>query len=63
MARGFKHFHRAERVDMGVLPNSFCPKGATRDVSVILRTDAPSEVDYFFHGGLLTFVFRQLLAA
>jgi aconitate hydratase len=37
--------------------------GSTQKVSLILRIDTAIEVDYYFHGGILPFVLRQLLAA
>jgi aconitate hydratase len=36
--------------------------GKTDAVPVVLRIDTPIEVDYFAHGGILTYVLRQLLA-
>ena len=36
--------------------------GATDEVPITLRIDTPIEVDYFHHGGILTFVLRQLLS-
>ena len=36
--------------------------GSTRNVPLLLRIDTPIEVDYFRHGGILPYVFRQLLA-
>ena len=37
--------------------------GTKRSVSLLLRIDTPTEVDYHRHGGILPFVLRQLLAA
>ncbi|HVF88933.1 MAG TPA: aconitate hydratase [Blastocatellia bacterium] len=37
-------------------------KGETEEVPVILRIDTPIEIDYYQHGGILTYVLRQLLA-
>jgi aconitate hydratase len=36
--------------------------GETERVSITLRIDTPTEVDYYHHGGILPFVLRQLLA-
>jgi len=36
--------------------------GETEDVPVTLRIDTPIEIEYYRHGGILTFVLRQLLA-
>jgi len=36
--------------------------GATEEVPITLRIDTPIEVDYYHHGGILTFVLRQLLS-
>jgi len=37
--------------------------GSTQKVTLTLRIDTAIEVDYYFHGGILPFVLRQLLAA
>jgi len=37
--------------------------GQTQQAKLLLRIDAPIEVDYYRHGGILPFVLRQLLAA
>jgi aconitate hydratase len=37
-------------------------KGEKRYVPVKLRIDTPIEIDYYRHGGILSFVLRQLLA-
>ena len=37
--------------------------GRQRRVTLTLRIDTAIEVDYYFHGGILPFVLRQLLAA
>jgi len=37
--------------------------GSTQAVALTLRIDTAIEVDYYFHGGILPFVLRQLLAA
>jgi aconitate hydratase len=37
--------------------------GSTQTVPLTLRIDTAIEVDYYFHGGILPFVLRQLLAA
>ncbi|WP_374433954.1 aconitate hydratase AcnA [Inhella sp.] len=37
--------------------------GSKQEVSLKLRIDTAIEVDYYFHGGILPFVLRQLLAA
>ncbi|KQV48323.1 aconitate hydratase [Pelomonas sp. Root1217] len=37
--------------------------GSTKDVPLTLRIDTAIEVDYYYHGGILPFVLRQLLAA
>ncbi|MFG6431007.1 aconitate hydratase AcnA [Roseateles sp. LYH14W] len=37
--------------------------GSTQAVPLTLRIDTAIEVDYYFHGGILPFVLRQLLAA
>lgn len=37
--------------------------GKSRKVTLTLRIDTAIEVDYYFHGGILPFVLRQLLAA
>ncbi len=34
--------------------------GAEKRFSVTARLDTPNEVDYYRHGGILTFVLRQL---
>jgi len=39
------------------------PDGTTLSVPLTLRIDTAIEVDYYFHGGILPFVLRQLLAA
>lgn len=39
------------------------PDGSTQSVVLTLRIDTAIEVDYYFHGGILPFVLRQLLAA
>jgi aconitate hydratase len=36
--------------------------GAKEEVPVILRIDTPIEIDYYQHGGILSYVLRQLLA-
>jgi aconitate hydratase len=36
--------------------------GTTDEVPVIVRIDTPIEVDYYEHGGILSFVLRQLMA-
>jgi aconitate hydratase A / 2-methylisocitrate dehydratase len=36
--------------------------GAREDVPVKLRIDTPIEIDYYQHGGILTYVLRQLIA-
>ena len=36
--------------------------GSTDRVPVVLRIDTPIEVDYYRHGGILPYVFRQILA-
>jgi len=36
--------------------------GDTEEVPVTLRIDTPIEIDYYQHGGILTYVLRQLLA-
>lgn len=36
--------------------------GQTQDVQVRSRIDTPIEVEYYKHGGILTYVLRQLLA-
>ncbi|HEY0003344.1 MAG TPA: aconitate hydratase [Pyrinomonadaceae bacterium] len=36
--------------------------GLTEEVQLTLRIDTPIEIDYYQHGGILTFVLRQLLA-
>jgi len=36
--------------------------GETERVPVTLRIDTPIEVDYYIHGGILTYVLRQLIA-
>ncbi len=37
--------------------------GSKKEVKLTLRIDTAIEVDYYFHGGILPFVLRQLLAA
>ncbi|MBH9552881.1 aconitate hydratase AcnA [Inhella gelatinilytica] len=37
--------------------------GSKQEVKLTLRIDTAIEVDYYFHGGILPFVLRQLLAA
>lgn len=37
--------------------------GSVRQVPLTLRIDTAIEVDYYYHGGILPFVLRQLLAA
>ncbi|MFG6461562.1 aconitate hydratase AcnA [Roseateles sp. DXS20W] len=39
------------------------PDGSTQVVPLTLRIDTAIEVDYYFHGGILPFVLRQLLAS
>jgi len=39
------------------------PDGAARTFRVTARLDTPNEVDYYRHGGILTFVLRNLAAA
>ncbi|WP_310271335.1 aconitate hydratase AcnA [Roseateles saccharophilus] len=39
------------------------PDGSSQAVALTLRIDTAIEVDYYFHGGILPFVLRQLLAA
>ena len=39
------------------------PDGSTQSVTLTLRIDTAIEVDYYYHGGILPFVLRQLLAA
>jgi aconitate hydratase len=36
--------------------------GEVEELAVTLRIDTPIEIDYFQHGGILTYVLRQLLA-
>jgi len=36
--------------------------GAVEEIPITLRIDTPIEVDYYYHGGILPFVLRQLLA-
>src|SRR5512134_708599 len=36
--------------------------GTSQRVTVLLRIDTPIEVDYYKHGGILTYVLRELLA-
>jgi aconitate hydratase len=35
--------------------------GKSREISAVCRIDTPNELDYYRHGGILTFVLRQLL--
>jgi aconitate hydratase len=35
--------------------------GVTKEFKVICRIDAPAELDYYRHGGILEYVLRQLL--
>ena len=37
--------------------------GSKQEVKVLLRIDTPIEVDYYRHGGILTYVLRELMAA
>lgn len=37
--------------------------GSSRQVSLLLRIDTATEVDYYQHGGILPYVLRELLAA
>jgi aconitate hydratase len=37
--------------------------GSVKQVPLTLRIDTAIEVDYYYHGGILPFVLRQLLAA
>ncbi|MCS7177585.1 MAG: aconitate hydratase AcnA [Candidatus Kapabacteria bacterium] len=37
------------------------PDGSTREFSVIARLDVPVEVEYYRHGGVLQYVFRNIL--
>ncbi|MFY8017142.1 MAG: aconitate hydratase, partial [Inhella sp.] len=37
--------------------------GSKKEVTLTLRIDTAIEVDYYFHGGILPFVLRQLLSA
>ena len=39
------------------------PSGEKKQVAVLCRIDTPIEVDYYKHGGILPYVFRQLLEA
>ena len=36
--------------------------GSKKEVTLTLRIDTAIEVDYYFHGGILPYVLRQLLA-
>ena len=36
--------------------------GAVEEIPVTLRIDTPIEVDYYYHGGILPYVLRQLLS-
>jgi aconitate hydratase len=36
--------------------------GKSEEVPVTCRIDTPIEVDYYQHGGILSFVLRQLVA-
>lgn len=36
--------------------------GAVEEIPIVLRIDTPIEVDYFYHGGILPYVLRQLLS-
>ncbi len=38
-------------------------KGEAKSFTVTARLDTPNEVDYYRHGGILTYVLRQLAAA
>jgi aconitate hydratase len=37
--------------------------GSSQQVSMLLRIDTATEVDYYLHGGILPYVLRELLAA
>jgi aconitate hydratase len=37
--------------------------GSRREVTLLSRIDTPIEVDYYRHGGILSYVLRELLAA
>ena len=63
----------SETIDLTGIDNGLVPRqdvamtvtrhDGTRDtVPLTLRIDTPIEVDYFRHGGILTYVLRQLLA-
>jgi aconitate hydratase len=39
------------------------PGGAATSLPLLCRLDTPGEVDYYRHGGVLPYVYRQLLAA
>src|SRR5690606_38264525 len=39
------------------------PDGTSQEVSMLLRIDTATEVDYYLHGGILPYVLRELLAA
>ncbi len=38
------------------------PDGSMRDFAAVVRIDTPQEIHYFRHGGILSYVLRQLLA-
>jgi aconitate hydratase len=37
-----------------------CPNGEKKTFQVTCRIDTPNEVDYYVHGGILTYMLRQL---
>jgi aconitate hydratase len=65
---GFERFE-VEGVSEGLQPKkrlkvtATADDGARKSFAVTCRLDTPNEVDYYRHGGILTFVLRQLAAA
>src|SRR5262249_48165958 len=38
------------------------PDGGTKELRATVRIDTPQEIQYYVHGGILTYVLRQLVA-
>ena len=62
---GTEHFDVAG-LDAGIIPASTltlsatAPDGGTRDLTVTVRLDSDTEVEYYRHGGIVPFVLRRL---
>jgi aconitate hydratase len=53
----------AESLNSGDLPTEVQVKAGDKEFTARVRIDTPKEADYFRHGGILTYVLRQLRAA